>query len=1647
MKYIFNLMTTISLRFRLLTVLLVIALLVLGGVAASQLNQELLPPIEFPQTIILAQTSGMTSDEVLTVLTERLEPAIDSVEDIINLESQTTGAFGVVITAYNDFGLDSQRLQRQIRDAIDTVWLPTRTIAPPEGEDEQAFAADLLNDLTADILIYLAQQDLNFLFQLSPETWEMFSDETIRTTLAYLANQEERNNAGGSALERLVEAEIVPQLQSIDRVARVAVEGGQVLPGEEADFEAVEVLDGERTESQLLRLSPEVWNVVSSRLDLGALDQEAVETLQGESFEIPEQPPALPESWQQFDHFNDSTDLIEVETLTSPVAEILNDFLQNSVIRGALGQTDDLSPETVTRLLEIEPSMVQYFEAEHLVAMSPEVFAALPEEFVSSLDGFTRDELAAAALAQSITGEDAVREPVDLPDAWRIRPPELITFSFADLPLATFSVFSVGEPADESLQAPATDETTGADEPGEAATTQNDSAQTDGGDTELPEGPALPPLFAGVGADTADDLINFELPESIASLIGVDSLPAAEILNTMADPPDLTQAGGSSGEGQTPSFSLDMVAFGALVNGGRNIIPQISADAIQFLIENDPDFLSSLQPAVFDLFSDEVLALPQVSPPLDDAWNVLSSQPQFADNPLETAADVLTIGDGEASSVLNTINTNVPDQFEGYEVRLFDSLTPAVTRYFRLEEPDFYENLDTSVLLKLSPEVLAQLPESFVESLDNDVAAQVTAIASGEEDSAFAALQALYATDIAEADPDAPALNAAWSQIAGFYGIELDTADDFFRFPDGFTYSNAGDFINSIFASPQGAGFARNNNLIGGMPIESLQYVVDRDASVLDTLSTEVLSLMTAEQLATLPGSLQQRAAEGGDVFTPERQVTRTDQQPSLFVTVFKDTEANTVSTYHEVEDLVLEISEGNPDIEVGIVFEQSSFIEESISGVAREGGLGAVFAVIIILIFLSSGSWKLSWRRRTGMVMIMLFTALLVLLIFSGLDAAGNDWGQAFYDTDVVFRVLLIGGIIAGFLVLLWPGNLPDPAWRATIVISISIPLSILTALVGMRWLSPFMFGIVQPLAENSDFFAFILRLFPEELTLNIMTLSGLTVAVGRVVDDSIVVLENIFRQIEMGGNKREAVISGTRDVSAAIFVATLVAVVVFLPLGLTGGIIGAFFLPFGLAVTYALLGSFIVAVTVVPVLAYVFIDSDDVAEEGDIWLARYYLPVLRWGLSSWFSRFAVLAIAILSFLVGGYLFGQRPAAFLPDFGEPQITINIEMPSSTKIVELNEYVEAMETFIVEEVPDERLRAIQTIVGGGGQSFETLLTGNSVSENRASITVGVHFDGRQLDEWTRRIREQAGSIFGQENVVVSSGSLSSGGFGGLSLIVSGPPDVLTELDPLIIATIESVEGITNVSSNLSEAASGDDGPVTYIRVNQQSALSYTAELETEDAIGVTQAAIAELEALDDLPDTVTISQGFISETQTEGFASLFIAMGIASVIVILVLVVTFSSPVYWLAIFLSVIVAPVGAAVALTLTDRVLGISALIGLLMLLGLVITNAVVLIDRVRSNLSERHMPLYDALIEAGGRRLRPILMTSLATIIALIPLAIGLSEGAIIAAEMGTVVIGGVVSSTLLTLIVVPVMYSLLTPVHRFFARLVGVETAD
>lgn len=1648
MKAFFTFLTRMSLRFRLVTLILSGVIAVLGVIAVTQLKLELIPAIEFPQTVILVQVTGMTSDEVLTLITQPIEQKLMEVEGIVNVESTTTGAFGSVVIALNEFGLDQARLQRDIRTALDEVWLPLRRITAPDGQEPQAFAVAMLGDLTPDVLIYLHERDSNFLFQLAPEVWNALPAETIQPVLAYLSTQTEEVDGTQSPLRRLVDTEILPQLESLDVVASVSVSGGQALPGEE-NTTVPAVAANPQARSLLLELSPEVWAVVSAKVEgLGALDENAVATLRQTTVEIPTTPPALPASWQ-IDGFTNASDLVEMRTATRTLASVLNNFYETGRIVGPIGQTNDLTPDIMNRILAIAPTMLEHFEPEQLAAMSDDVFATLPAEYVANLDGFARDELAASALAVSITGVTAESQGLALPTAWRISPPELITFSFDDLPVATFSVSGTGEvTAVNNVEQPQTTDAApeAADTSDAESTEAEQRAQQD-----IPEGPPLPALFGiigeqlGIELNTADDLITITIPEEFAALAGTDTLSAAQFfsfLTLLSDPAALASAGGEGAAGFDPSsFDIAAVTPALLecnigvfdlasgnVNLAQGLIGCIQPEVVAFLIEHDPTFLPNLTPQVFEYFSDAVLSLPEAAPPLPDVWDTLAGQPQFETQPLDTAGDLLVFGDGRASQVLNTINNTVPEQFAGYEVRLFDSLTPAVLRYWSLQEEDFYSNLDAGVVEKFSPTALAALPSAALETLDTELAARLTAIANGEAPSAAEALASLYTTNLPPADPSAPALNSEWAFIGDFYGVELDTADDFFRFPEGFAFPTAAEFINSIFDSPQGAAFAVS--LFGNMPPDTVSYMLNRDPAVFDTLRMEALQVMPPELLALLPQALQDLAASGAEPFVPDAAITRANGASSLLLTIYKTSDANTVEAFHRVEETLEAISAENEEIELNVVFEQASFIEESIDGVAREGGLGGVFAILMILIFLSGGVWNAATRRTTGLVLLIGSAILLVILTLSNMEAAGGDIASAFGRVNIVFSVPLAIGVAAGLLFLLWPGNLPQPAWRSTLVTAVSIPLSVLMAFALMRWLPPAVHNALLP-AADSPFVAFILRLFPESITLNIMTLSGLTVAIGRVVDDSIVVLENIFRQLQEGGSKTEAIIKGTRDVSIAIFAATVITVVVFLPLGLTGGLIGEFFLPFGLAVTYSLMASFIVAITVVPVLVLLVVRLDDIHEDEHGPAERLYLPVLKWALSSRASHIIVLVVAFASMIFGFLLFGTRPAAFLPSLGEPQITVNVSLPAGTKILETNELVLQLENYIHEAIPEEDLETLQTTVGGGGLSLEALIgIGGGVSENQAQITIAVASQGR-LDSYAQQIRTEAEGIFGAENVTVSAASVSEQGFGAFALVVSGPPDVLREIDPVVIETLNTVPGLTNVSSTLSAvsaAGASDTGPVTYLRVDGETAVSYSGELETEDSLNVIQKAKEAVLAIPNLPDSVTVSEGFETQIQTEGFASLFVAMGIAIVIVIFLLIITFGSLVHWLDIILSIMVAPVGAAVALTLTNRVLGISALIGLLMLIGIVVTNAVVLIDRVMQNRRERNMTAHDALIEAGGRRLRPILMTAFATIFALLPLAVGLSEGAIIASELGTVVIGGLFSSTLLTLIVVPVAYN-------------------
>ncbi|MFN8530891.1 MAG: efflux RND transporter permease subunit [Anaerolineae bacterium] len=1629
MKALFSGLTRLSLRFRAVTIVLGLLISIAGVIAVTQLRQELIPSVEFPQTTIFAQTSGLTSDQVLHLITDRIESALSrDIEEITNLESTSSGSLGAIITAYNDFGLNQVRLRQEIQTSIDTVWLPQRRIQPPEGVDGATFAAERLNELTPDVMIYLAGRDSSFLFQLSPDVWAGLSPETVQAVANYLAGQTEETQTG-NALRQLIDQEISPALANLDQIASVSVSGGQQLPGEGIDGGAATDAPTAQTQARslLLKLSPEVWAVIREKTGYnGDLDQAAVDSFAQTTVELPTQPPALPAGWVM-DHFKDASDLVEMRTLTRTLGAVFNSFVTSGSIIGSLGQTDDLTPDVITQMLALDPTLVQYFKAEQLAAMSDDVFAALPDDYIAGLDGLTRDQLAARALAVSVTGEAAEPPPVDLPSAWRIPPPQLITFSFDDLPLATFSVAGTGSlapSASADTSASAASDTT-------AQTDTQPAVQATAEPQTIPEGPALPPLFGVLGAsfgvelNTADDLINLQLPESAAAQFGASELPAAQLFNFLAllANPDQLPAG---------------VNLPFAINP-QGIISSISPDVFTFLQQYDPTFLSTLSADIYNWMSDAALSVPEIAPPLDTVWNNLADQPQFANQPLRTAQDVVTLGNGSASQVLNTINDSVPERFAGYDVRLFNSLTPATLRYFALQEPNFYSALNPNVLAKLSPEALAVLPADVMSALPVELSARLTSIASGETPSAADDLAALYQTNVPPADPNAPALNSDWDFIASFLGLEINSADDFFRF-----FPDPANFFNSFFDSAQGQSFA--TNLFGNWTPDIVRYIGQRDPNIWNNVSTQVLTLIPADAQAALPQAVQDRLASGAAVFTPTDPITRTNGLSSMFVTIYKTDDANTVEAFHQADDVMRRIDEANPNITVTVGFEQASFIEESISGVAREGGLGAIFAILVILIFLSGGSaWRRGPRAVTGAVLAVIFLVILGLLVTSNAANYGGDLTAAFNGLDTVVRVLLIGGTIIGLLISLWPGSIPSPAWRSTLVTAVSIPLSVLMAIAFMRWIPPAVHGMLEGSADSSPLVNFLLRLFPSSITINIMTLSGLTVAIGRVVDDSIVVLENIFRHLQEGGDRREAIIQGVRDVSVAIFAATVITVVVFLPLGLTGGIISEFFLPFGLAVTYSLLASFIVAVTVVPMLAFLLLDQSEVSHEHEhSWLEKLYNPVLKWALSGGMSRLIVIIIAFASMILGFLLLAQRPQTFLPSFGEPQVAVAVSMPSGTTILQTNELAAQFEEYVRTSLPADEITRVQTLVGSAGFTLQSLLLGgSSVSENVASITLAVDVSAERLNELTSEVRTEAETIFGVGNVTVSAASLTSQGFGGFEIVLSGPQEDLTAFNQTVIDTLNGVEGLANVSSNLagfSSGGSGENTPVTYNRINGETAVKYTGELETQNTLGVTNLALEAIRGIPNLPSTISVGQGFTSELQSAGFASMFQAMGIAIVIVLIILIVTFGSLLHWFDILSSIIVAPVGAAILLTLTNRVLGISALIGMLMLIGIVVTNAVVLIDRVQANRRERGMNVHDALIEAGDRRLRPILMTAIATIMALVPLAVGLSEGAIIASELGTVVIGGLFSSTLLTLIVVPVLYSLIAGVQSFFGGL-------
>lgn len=746
--------------------------------------------------------------------------------------------------------------------------------------------------------------------------------------------------------------------------------------------------------------------------------------------------------------------------------------------------------------------------------------------------------------------------------------------------------------------------------------------------------------------------------------------------------------------------------------------------------------------------------------------------------------------------------------------------------------------------------------------------------------------------------------------------------------------------------------------------------------------------------------------AKVDSVPTEATTLTRTNGKPSLGVSVTAIPGANAVEISHAVSDKLPSLKN---DAELSVIFDQAPEVERSIDSLTTEGLLGLAFAVLVILIFLLSV--------------------------------------------------------------------------RSTIVTAVSIPVSVVIALIA---------------------------LWAADYSLNILTLGGLTIAIGRVVDDSIVVLENIKRHLAGGEEKRDAILNAVKEVAGAVTASTLTTVAVFLPIALVGGLVGQFFGPFGLTVTAALLASLIVSLTIVPVLAYWFLKAPKATKieeaEANGRLQRAYVPVLRWSLA---HRWITLGLAGLIIAGTGVLAGTIETSFIGGSGST-LSISQQMPAGTSLSATDAAAKKIEQVLSEL---DEVKSYQVNVGGGSGMFGD----NASGGNRATFRVTAKAEVPQ-QELIDKIRGKVDAL-GKEVGEVNVGAAGGGGVGGSDLeveIQAGDEATLRSATEQVRAAVASLTDVTDVKTDLAantqqvqvtldraaaskagltDASAGQligqafrgtqisrvviDGaeqpvvlrtgaaptdltalkalpvgpglklgdvakveivsrPGQINRVDSARTASVTATPTTEALSTVNAALDTKLKELT-LPAGATYSVGGVTQQQQDAFADLGLAMLVAIALVFIVMIGTFRGITQPLILMISIPFAATGALGFLAITNEPLGLPAMIGLLMLIGIVVTNAIVLLDLI-NQYRKSGSDTYESIIEGGKRRLRPILMTAVATICALIPMSLGITDSsAFISQPLAVVVIGGLITSTLLTLVLVPVLYSLAEGAKSRFRR--------
>jgi HAE1 family hydrophobic/amphiphilic exporter-1 len=745
--------------------------------------------------------------------------------------------------------------------------------------------------------------------------------------------------------------------------------------------------------------------------------------------------------------------------------------------------------------------------------------------------------------------------------------------------------------------------------------------------------------------------------------------------------------------------------------------------------------------------------------------------------------------------------------------------------------------------------------------------------------------------------------------------------------------------------------------------------------------------------------------------------VTKLNGQDVVQISVMKQSDGNTVSVAKDVNKELEKIQKEYPDLKIETVFNQADYINQSIDNLKSTAITGAILAVVILLIFLRS--------------------------------------------------------------------------FKTTLVIALSIPISIITT--------------------------FVLLYFAG-ITLNMMTIGGLALGVGMLVDNSIVVLENIYRHRSLGMDRITASVEGTNEVSMAVTASTLTTVAVFIPIVFTGGLAATIFKDFALTIVMALMSSLLVALTLVPMMSSKLItvknlESEEEQEKKHGKIVTTYKRMLSWSLR---HRITTVIASIVIFAVSIAMVVSVGAEFFPATDEGQISISVTLPDGAEISHVDETLSEINE-IVKAIPE--VKTVFTSAGSGG------MMGISNSSNAGNIMVmltDLADRDRSVKEVSDEMRTLLKDVPGAEISVTETSTMSMGMSGGaISIGIKGDDlDTLKGIGEDFKKIIESVEGTREVESSYEDGipqvqiiadrgiasqyglttsqigsqvgstlagstvtkfkVDGDEldvvlkgdnmygqsmslldmlpittpsggtiplsevadirtakGPVSITRENQTRTLTVTGSVAGRDVQSVSNditKALAEYE----MPNGYSYTFGGETEQIQETFADLFMVMIVAIALVYMIIAAQFESLIQPLSIMFSVPLALSGGFIGLFVTGLPLNVIGLIGLIILVGIVVNNAIVLIDYV-NNRRRNGEDRTSAIMKAGPIRIRPIMMTALTTILGLVPMALGIGEGAELTQSMGVVVIGGLSLSTVLTLILVPVMYTIFDDMTEFFKR--------